>query len=155
MCILKVSCSVSLTGCVGLVGIFWRVGPRTHLFVRHRCVECLAGTNMFVHFAGLGAGPVRVYLGNPLIRLAGLYGLFRLFSIVLAWVCVVKQVEGGGGGAGQYDFSSFPGFFGGSVRLKWWGVLYLNFHFLQFAVNSLGGWMCAVGILSFTFYCVL
>ena len=41
----------------------------------------------------------------------------------------------------------------GSVRLKWWGVLYLNFHFLQFAVNSLGGWMCAVGILSFTLLC--
>ena len=101
------------------------------------------------------AGPVRVFLGNPLIRLAGLYGLFRLLSIVLAWVCVVKQVEGGGGGAGQYDFPSFPGFLVGPVRLKWWGVLYLNFHFLQFAVNSLGGWMCAVGILSFTFYCVL
>jgi hypothetical protein len=56
------------------------------------------------HFAGLGAGPVRVYLGNPLIRLAGLYGLFRLFSIVLAWVCVVKQVEGGGGGGGTVRF---------------------------------------------------
>jgi hypothetical protein len=29
------------------------------------------------------------------------------------------------------------------------GVLYLNFHFLQFVVNCLGGWICAVGILSF------
>ena len=77
---------------------FWRVGPRTHLFVRHRCVECRAGTNIFGPFAGLGAGPVREFSGNPLIRLAGLYGLFRLLSIVLAWVCVVKQVEGGGGG---------------------------------------------------------
>ncbi len=67
---------------------------------------------------------------------------------------MIKQV-GGVAGAGQYDFPSFPGFLVGSVRLKWWGVLYLNFHFLQFAVNSLGGWMCAVGILSFTFYCVL
>ena len=117
-----------------------------------------------------GAGPVRTYLvillvwvpgryafflGNPLIRLAGLYWLFRLLSIVLAWMCVIKQVGGGGGGAGQYDFPGFPGFLVGPVRLKWWGVLYLNFHFLQFAVNSLGGWMCAIGILSFTFYCVL
>jgi len=51
-----------------------------------------------------GAGPVRVYLGNPLIRLAGLYGLFRLLSIVLAWVSVVKQVEGGGGGGGTVRF---------------------------------------------------
>ena len=69
---------------------------------------------------------------------------------------VVKQVEGGGGGAGQYDFSSFPGFFGGSGTIEMvGGVLYLNFHFLQFAVDSLGGWMCAVGISSFTFYCVL
>ena len=127
MCILKVSCSVSLTGCVGLVGIFWRVGPRTHLFVRHRCVECRAGTNMFGHFAGLGAGPVRVYLGNPLIRLAGLYGLFRLLSIVLAWVCVAKQVEGGGGGAGQYDFSSFPGFFGGSGTIEMVGGAVFKF----------------------------
>jgi hypothetical protein len=72
--------------------------------VRHRCVGCRAGTNIFGHFAGLGAGPVRVYLGNPLIRLAVLYGLFRLFSIVLAWVCVVKQVEGDGGGGGTVRF---------------------------------------------------
>ncbi len=67
---------------------------------------------------------------------------------------VIEQV--GGRGAGQYDFSSFPGFvLVGPVRLKWWGVLYLNFHFLQFAVNSLGGWMCVVGILSYIFYSVL
>jgi len=118
MCILKVSCSVSLTGCVGLVGIFWRVGPRTHLFVRHRCVECRAGTNMFGHFAGLGAGPVRVFLGNPLIRLAGLYGLFRLLSIVLAWVCVVKQVEGGGGGRDSTIFLVSLAFLVGPVRLS-------------------------------------
>jgi hypothetical protein len=100
--------------------------------------------------AGPGrAGPVRVFSGNPLIRLAGLYGLFCLLGIVLAWMCVIEQVGGGGGGgAGQYDFSSFPGFFGESGTIEMvGGVLYLNFHFLQFAVNSLGGWMCAVGIL--------
>jgi hypothetical protein len=67
--------------------------------VRHRCVECRAGTNIFGHFAGLGAGPVRVFLGNPLIRLAGLYGLLCLLGVVLAWMCLIKQVEGGGGGA--------------------------------------------------------
>jgi len=50
--------------------------------------------------------------------------------------------------AGRYDFSSFPGFvLVGTVRLKWWGVLYLNFHFPQFVVNCLGGWICAVGLL--------
>jgi len=138
------------------VGIFWRVGSRTHSCVRQRCVGCRAGTNIFGHFAGLGAGPVRVILGNPLIRLAGLYGLFRLLGIVLAWMCVIKQVEGGGGGRDSTIFFLVSlAFLVGPVRLKWWGVLYLNFHFLQFAVNSLGGWMCAVGILSFTFYCVL
>ena len=30
--------------------------------------------------------------------------------------------------------------------------MYLTFHFLQFAVSSLGGWICAVGILRFIFY---
>jgi hypothetical protein len=62
---------------------------------------------------------------------------------------------GGGGGRDSTIFLVSLAFLVGPVRLKWWGVLYLNFHFLQFAVNSLGGWMCAVGILSSTFYCVL
>ncbi len=83
---------------------FWRAGSRTHSCVRHRCVECRAGTNIFGHFAGLGAGPVREFSGNPLIRLAGLYGLFRLLGIVLAWMRVIKQVEGGGGGGGTVRF---------------------------------------------------
>ncbi len=89
MCILKVSCSVSLTGCVGLVGIFWRVGSGR------------AEPGRYVYF--------------PLIMLAGLYRLFCLLGIVLAWMRVIEQV----GGAGQYDFSSFPGFLVGPVRLKW------------------------------------
>ena len=28
-------------------------------------------------------------------------------------------------------------------------MLYLNFHFPQFVVNRLGGWICAVGLLPF------
>jgi len=69
-------------------------------------------------------------------------------------MCVIKQVEGGGGGRDSTIFFLVSlAFLVGPVRLKWWGVLYLNFHFLQFAVDSLGGWMCAVGILSFTLLC--
>jgi hypothetical protein len=75
----------------------------------HLCVTAVwsAGpvrTCLVILLVWVPAGPVRVYLGNPLIRLAGLYGLFRLLSIVLAWVCVVKQVEGGGGGGGTVRF---------------------------------------------------
>ncbi len=33
--------------------------------------------------------------------------------------------------------------------MKWWGVLYLIFQFPQFVVNCLGGWICAVSLLSF------
>ncbi len=80
--------------------------------MRHRCVGCRAGTNIFGHFAGLGAGPVRVFLGNPLIRLAGLYWLFRLLSIVLAWMCVIKQVGGVAGGRDSTIFLASPAF--------WW-----------------------------------
>ncbi len=58
--------------------------------------------------------------------------------------------------AGQYRFSVFLALFlAGAVQLKWWGGLYLTFHFLQFAVSSLGGWICAVGILRFIFYGIL
>jgi ABC-type branched-subunit amino acid transport system permease subunit len=74
-----------------------------------------------------GAGPVRTYLvillvwvpgryafflGNPLIRLAGLYWLFRLLSIVLAWMCVIKQVGGVAGGRDSTIFLASPAF--------WW-----------------------------------
>ncbi len=74
------------------------------------------------------AGPVRVYLGTSLVWAAGLYG-----------------------------FSIFPGsVLAGMVRLKWWGgVLCFPFHFPQFLVSSLGGWICAVGILRYIFYGIL
>ena len=98
----------------------------------HVCVTAVwsAGPvrTCFGHFAGLGAGPVRVYLGNPLIRLAGLYGLFRLLGIVLAWMCVIKQVEGGGGGRDStIFFFSFPGFFGGSGTIEMVGGAVFKF----------------------------
>ena len=51
-------------------------------------------------------------LGNPLIRLAGLYGLFRLLGIVLAWMCVIKQVGGVAGGRDSTIFLASPAF--------WW-----------------------------------
>ncbi len=79
----------SLIGCVGLVGIFL-ASRVTYIssFVSLRCVGCRAGTSIFGRFAGLGAGPVRI---------------FCLLGSDLACVCVIEQV---GGVAGQYDFSS-------------------------------------------------
>ena len=70
------------------------------------------------------AGPVRVYFGHFAGVVGGTVRVFCFSGSVLA----------------------------GTVQLKWWGVLYLTFHFLQFAVSSLGGWICAVGILLFIFY---
>ncbi len=70
------------------------------------------------------AGPVRVYLGTPLVWVAGLYGFF-----LSSWLCfglcgTIEQV----GVAGQYGFSSFPGFvLAGMVRLKWWGGAVFKF----------------------------
>ena len=50
--------------------------------MRPRCVGCRAGTSIVGRFAGLGVGPVRV--SCP-------------FGFVLACVCVIEQVGGGGG----------------------------------------------------------
>ena len=78
-------------------------------------------------------------------------------DFLFLWLCfggygTIEQV----GVAGQYGFSVFLALFlAGTVQLKWWGVLYLTFHFLQFAVSSLGGWICAVGILRYFCYGVL
>ena len=69
-----------------------------------------------------------------------------------SWLCfgvcgTIEQV----GVAGQYGFLV-------SLALFWGvqydgnggaGVLCFTFHFSQFAVSSLGGWICAVGILRF------
>ncbi len=58
-----------------------------------------------------------------------------------------------GVGGGTVRIFSFPGsVLAGTVRLKWWrGVLCFSFHFPQFVVSSLGGWICAVGILRYIF----
>ncbi len=37
----------------------------------------------------------------------------------------------------------------GAVRLKWWGLVWLSFHFLYFAVSSLGVRLSVVGFLFF------
>jgi len=100
--------------------------------VRLRCVGCRAVTSIFGRFAGLGVGPVRV--SCP-------------FGFVLACVCVIEQVGGWRGSTIFLVFSALV--LGGTVRLKWRGMPYLKFHFLQFAVNCHGGRICAVGILSF------
>ena len=56
-----------------------------------------------------------------------------------------------GGGGGTVRISSFSGsVLGGTVRWKWWGGgAVFHSHVSQFAVSSLGGWICAVGILRF------
>ena len=84
-------------------------------------MECRAGTSIFGRYAGVGGGTVRV---------------FCLLGSVLACVCLRLNRWGV---AGQYDFSSFPGFvLAGTVRLKWWGAVFsllISFSF----VTSLGG----------------
>ena len=96
-------------------------------------MECRAGTSIFGRFAGLGGGPVRISC---------------LLGSVLACVCVIEQV--GGVWRGSTIFLVFSALvLGGTVRLKWRGMPYLKFHFLQFAVNCHGGRICVVRILSF------
>jgi hypothetical protein len=101
-------------------------------------VERRAGTSIFGHSANAGGGTVRV---------------FCLLGSVLVCVCVIEQV-------GWWRDSTI---FLVSLALFWrvgtvkmvGGVLYLNFHFLQFVVNCLGGWICAVGLLPSIFYGIL
>ncbi len=138
VCILIVSCSVFLNW------VFWARGN-------------FSGEPGHVH--------IRV-CESPLCGVPGRYeyiwalcwcGWRDCTDFLFFWLCfdrygTIEQV----GVAGQYGFSSFPGsVLAGTVRWKWWGVLYLTFHFLQFAVSSLGGWICAVGILRFIFYSIL
>ncbi len=78
----------SLIGSIGLVGIFLRAGSHTYWRLCVSAVECRAGTSVFGCFAGLGGGPVRVFLATWLS-----FG-----------VCLCDLT--GGGVAGQYDFSS-------------------------------------------------
>jgi hypothetical protein len=128
-----VSCSVSLIGCAGLVGISLASWVTcVSVCVSPRCVECRAGTSIFCHFVDVGGGTVWIFY-FPWLHF-GVYG-------------TIEQV----GVAGQYGFLV-------SLALFWGvqydgnggaGVLCFTFHFSQFAVSSLGGWICAVGILRF------
>ncbi len=64
-----------------------------------------------------------------------------------------------GVGGGTVRIFCFPGsVLAVTVRLKWWGgggCCDFSFHFPQFVVNSLGGWICAVGILCYIFCSIL
>jgi hypothetical protein len=134
--ILIVLCPVFLNWVCWARGNF--SGEPGHVHIRLcgslRCVECRAGTSIFWALCWCGWRDCTGFL--------------------FLWLCfggygTIEQV----GVAGQYGFSVFLALFlSGTVQLKWWGVLYLTFHFLQFAVSSLGGWICAVGILRFIFY---
>ncbi len=93
VCILKVSCSVFLNW------VYWARGNFLASRVTYisacaslHCVECRAGTSIFGGFAGLGAGPVRI---------------FCLFGSVLACVCLIEQVGGWRGGTIFLAFSAF------------------------------------------------
>ena len=127
MSILKVSCSVFLNW------VCWTRGNllASRVTYAFMCASPLCGVpGRYEHiwslcWSGCRAG-TRI-LGNPLIRLAGLYGLFRLLGIVLAWMCVIKQVEGGGGGRDSTIFFSFPGFFGGSGTIEMVGGAVFKF----------------------------
>ena len=133
VCLLSYGLS-SIIGYIGLVGISWRAGSCTYWRL---CVS-----------AAWSAGPVRVYLVALLGWVAGRYRFPVLFGFVLACVRVIEQV---GGVAGRYDFFVFLLALAGRYDWNCEWVLYLNFHFLQFAVNCLSGWTCAVGILCYSF----
>ncbi len=138
VCILIDSCFFFLIGCVGLVGIFWRAGSRTY-----SCVWVSAVWS---------AGPVRVYLATSLVWVAGLYGFSVFFALVLAGT--VRLNRWGWRDSTDFLFSWLR--FGVYSTIETvGGVLYFSFHFPQFVVNCLGGWICAVGILRFIFYGIL
>ena len=61
-----------------------------------------------------------IYLSASLEWMAGLFRFFLYFGAVVV----------------------------GAVRLKWWGVVWLFFHFLYFAINSPGGRLSVVGFCS-------
>ena len=90
-----VSCSVSLIGCAGLVGISLASWVTcVSVCVSPCCVECRAGTSIFCHFVDVGGGTVWIFYFSWLRF--GVYG-------------TIEQV----GVAGQYGFSVFP-------ALLWW-----------------------------------
>ncbi len=104
MFILIVLCPVFLIGCAGLVGI--SLASRvTYIFLVLESPLC-------------GAPGRYEYIWA--LRWCGWRDCMGFLS---SWLCfgvcgTIEQV----GVAGQYGFSSFPGFvLAGTVRLKWWG----------------------------------
>ncbi len=57
--------------------------------------------------------------------------------------------------AGRYDFLVSLALFWRVGTIEMMGGMYLNFHFLQFVVNCLGGRICAVGLLPSIFFGIL
>ncbi len=100
-------------------------------------MERRAGTSIYGHSANAGGGTVRV---------------FCLLGSVLVCVCVIEQVGSWRDGT---IFLVFLALFWRVGTIEMVGGLYLNFHFLQFVVNCLGGWICAVGLLFSIFYGIL
>ncbi len=61
-----------------------------------------------------------------------------------------------GVGGGTVRIFYFPWLcFGGYGTIEMVGGLCFSFHFPQSVVSSLGGWICAVGILCYIFYGIL
>jgi hypothetical protein len=128
--ILIVSCSVFLNWVCWTRGNF--SGEPGHVYIRvYESPLCgVPGRYEYIgHSANAGGGTVRV---------------FCLLGSVLVCVCVIEQV---GWWRDSTIFLVFSALFWrvGTNEMVG-GVLHLNFHFLQFVVNCLGGWICAVGI---------
>ncbi len=95
---------------------------------------------------------------------AGLVGISLASRVTYIFVCVslrfVERRAGtsifgrfvGVGGRTVRIFCFLGSVLAGTVRLKWWGEWgAFPFHFSQFVVSLLGGWICAVGILRYIF----
>jgi hypothetical protein len=101
------------------------------------CLSIYYACSCFVYFWCAGsvrislAGRVIYFLcGTPLRGVPGRYNLFEC-------------CPGVDGGTVQVFFFS-GSVVVGAVRLKWWGVVWLSFHFLYFAVSSPGGRLSVV-----------
>jgi hypothetical protein len=97
------------------------------------------------------AGLVRVYLAPLPAWVAVQYGFFVFLAFVLACFARLKW----GGWRDSMGFSVSLVLFGGYGTIEMVGGLYLDFHFLQFVVNCLGGWICVVGLSPSILYGVM
>jgi hypothetical protein len=105
-----------------------------------------------------------LYVLNFLIGCAGSVGIFLASRVTYIFVCVSLRCAECR--AGTSIFGLLSGVEGGTVRIFYFlwlcsggygtiemvrGLVRVFLHFLQFAVSSLGGWICAVGILRYIF----